>query len=132
MIQAFLYSFEVNLMYNCVGYITAYFQVTSLTAILPTILQILSAALVPFYTKVSDVVGRAQGLTFAMVFYLVGYTIQGTSKKFVQFAIGQIFYGIGSTGMQTLTQVLIAGTFVLSTDLGRYDLEFFVSIIFCF
>ncbi|KAF9418863.1 hypothetical protein BGZ94_009573 [Podila epigama] len=113
LIQALLYSFESNVMYNCLGNVTAIFKQTSLTSILPTILQILSAALVPFYTKVSDVTGRAQALTFAMVFYLIGYTIQGTSNAFLQFAIGQIFYGIGATGMQILTQVLIADTTLL-------------------
>jgi MFS family permease len=109
LLQAFVYSFEVNLMYNCLPHIMNVFQATSLTSILPTILQILSAALVPFYTKVSDVFGRAQSLTIAMVFYCVGYIIQGTSNSFLQFALGQISYGIGSTGMLTLTQVLIAG-----------------------
>ncbi|KAF9902169.1 hypothetical protein EC991_005215 [Linnemannia zychae] len=108
--QAFIYSFEVNLMYNTIPYITTVFKVISLTAVLPTILQILSAALVPFYTKVSDVFGRAQSLTVAMVFYVVGYIIQGTANSFLQFALGQIAYGIGSTGMLTLTQVLIADT----------------------
>ncbi|KAF9125428.1 hypothetical protein BGW39_007410 [Mortierella sp. 14UC] len=108
--QAFVYSFEVNLMYNCIPYITVFFKVTSLTAVLPTILQILSAALVPFYTKVSDVFGRAQSLTVAMIFYVIGYIIQGTANSFLQFALGQISYGIGSTGMLTLTQVLIADT----------------------
>ncbi|KAI1321455.1 hypothetical protein EDD11_005146 [Mortierella claussenii] len=114
LVQAYLYSFEVNLMYNCQAAIVAVaFTASSLTSVLPTILQILSAALVPFYTKVSDVVGRAQSLTFAMVFYLIGYTIQGTSNTFLQFALGQIAYGIGSTGMLTLTQVLIADTTLL-------------------
>ncbi|KAG0332807.1 hypothetical protein BG004_001092 [Podila humilis] len=108
--QAIMYAFEVNLMYNCIGNITNWFTATSLGSILPTILQILSAALVPFYTKVSDVIGRAQALTFAMFFYLVGYTIQGTAYSFVQFCVGQIAYGIGTTGMSTLTQVLIADT----------------------
>lgn len=96
-------------MYNCQGAIVATFAASSLASILPTILQTLSAALVPFYTKVSDVVGRAQSMTFAMVFYLIGYTIQGTANGFLQYALGQIAYGIGSTGMLTLTQVLIAG-----------------------
>ncbi|KAG0264090.1 hypothetical protein BG011_007485 [Mortierella polycephala] len=108
--QAFVYSFEVNLMYNCMPYITAVFESSSLASVLPTILQILSAALVPFYTKVSDVIGRAESLTFAMVFYLVAYCIQGTANSFLQYALGQISYGIGSTGMLTLTQILIADT----------------------
>ncbi|KAG0376204.1 hypothetical protein BGX24_008122 [Mortierella sp. AD032] len=111
LIQAFMYSFEVNLMYNCLPYVTyTVFKSTSLTAVLPTILQIISAALVPFYTKVSDVFGRAQSLSIAMVFYVVGYIIQGTSNSFLQLALGQISYGLGSTGMLTLTQVLIADT----------------------
>ncbi|KAI8362500.1 major facilitator superfamily domain-containing protein [Mortierella sp. GBAus27b] len=97
-------------MYNCQGYIVAMFEASSLISILPTILQTLSAALVPFYTKVSDVVGRAQALTFSMFFYLLGYLIQGTSNSFLQYALGQIAYGIGSTGMLTLTLVLIADT----------------------
>ncbi|KAF9371924.1 hypothetical protein CPB97_001598 [Podila verticillata] len=113
LIQAIMYAFEVNLMYGCIGNITAVFEASSLSSTLPTILQILSAALVPFYTKVSDVTGRAQALTFAMVFYLIGYTIQGTSNAFLQFALGQIAYGIGSTGMATLTQVLIADSTLL-------------------
>ncbi|KAF9112628.1 Siderophore transporter [Mortierella sp. AM989] len=96
-------------MYSCLGYVTASFKVASLSSTLPTILEILATALVPFYTKISDVVGRAQALTIAFVFYLIGYTIQGTAKMFLQFALGQIAYGIGSTGMMTLTQVLIAG-----------------------
>ncbi|KAF9434002.1 hypothetical protein BGZ76_008708 [Entomortierella beljakovae] len=113
LIQAFMYSFEVNLMYNVQGGIVAHLGSSSLISVLPVILQTLSAALVPFYTKVSDVVGRAQALTFAMFFYLVGYVIQGTSNKFLQYALGQISYGIGSTGMLTLTQVLIADTTLL-------------------
>ncbi|KAF9082966.1 hypothetical protein BGX23_011909 [Mortierella sp. AD031] len=110
LIQAFMYSFEVNLMYNCIGWVTGMFQSSSIASVLPTILQILSAALVPFYTKVSDVFGRALPLTIAMIFYILGYIIQGTSNVFLQFALGQIAYGIGSTGMLTLTQVLIADT----------------------
>ncbi|KAF9958860.1 hypothetical protein BGZ65_001113 [Modicella reniformis] len=94
-------------MYSALGVVAALLESTSLTCILPTILEILSAALVPFYTKVSDVVGRAQALTFALVFYLIGYT----SNTFCN--LGQIAYGIGSTGMLTLTQVLIAFTTLL-------------------
>ncbi|KAG0053565.1 hypothetical protein BGZ83_000849 [Gryganskiella cystojenkinii] len=129
--QAFFYSFETNLMYNCLNAVTATFEVSSIASILPTILQILSAALVPFYTKISDVVGRAQALTFAMISYLIGYTIQGSAKKFLQFALGQIVYGIGSTGMQTLTQVLIADTTKLRNRgifFSLYDLPSLVNI----
>ncbi|KAG0266234.1 hypothetical protein BG011_002931 [Mortierella polycephala] len=110
LIQAFTFSFEICVIQGIMSYITAFFTVTSLSSILPTVLQILAAALVPFYTKVSDVFGRAGSLTCAIFSYLLGLTIEGTAKTFVQFSIGQIFYGVGITGIQTLSQVLIADT----------------------
>ncbi|KAG0345199.1 hypothetical protein BG005_001407 [Podila minutissima] len=96
--------------YGALGYVTAYFTVTSLGSILPTILQILRAALVPFFIKISDVVGRVESVSIAILFYLVGLTIQGAAGSFVQVAVGQIFYGMGSTGVLVLTQVVIADT----------------------
>ncbi|KAF9953762.1 hypothetical protein BGZ72_005180 [Mortierella alpina] len=113
LLHAFTYSFEVCLIQGIMGYVTAFFTVTSLASILPTILQILAAALVPFYTKVSDVFGRAGSMTYAIVTYLLGLVIEGTAKTFAQFAVGQIFYGMGLTGIQTLSQVLIADTTLL-------------------
>ncbi|KAF9149978.1 hypothetical protein BG015_008203 [Linnemannia schmuckeri] len=106
--QAFLRSFEVNLMYSSLPVISAVFESASIATILPIILEIISAALVPFYTKISDVVGRSQAMTIAVVMYLLGYTVQGTSQGFLQLALGQIIYGIGSTGLMTMAQVLIA------------------------
>ncbi|KAF9542737.1 hypothetical protein EC957_001718 [Mortierella hygrophila] len=108
MVQAFLRSFEVNLMYSSLNVISAIFEAASIATILPIILEIISAALVPFYTKISDVVGRSQALTIAAFMYLLGYTVQGTSQGFLQLALGQIVYGVGSTGLMTLAQVLIA------------------------
>ncbi|KAF9432924.1 hypothetical protein BGZ76_010131 [Entomortierella beljakovae] len=78
--------------------------------ILPTILSILATALVPFYTKVSDVFGRAESLTYALCSYIIGLIVEGTAQSFLHLAIGQIFYGMGITGIQTLSQVLIADT----------------------
>ncbi|KAF9106130.1 hypothetical protein BGX27_009285 [Mortierella sp. AM989] len=110
LLQAFSYSFESNLFYGVLGYVISYYQVASLGSVFPTILEILRAALVPFYIKFSDVSGRFEAIACAMFFYLLGFTIQGTSQSFVQLAVGQVFYGIGSTGVYTLTQVLVADT----------------------
>ncbi|KAF9900345.1 hypothetical protein EC991_007464 [Linnemannia zychae] len=111
--QAFLRSFEVNLMYTSMNVISAIFEASSIATILPIILEIISAALVPFYTKISDVVGRSQAMTIAALMYLLGYTVEGLSQSFLQFSLGQIVYGIGSTGLMTLAQVLIADVTLL-------------------
>ncbi len=97
-------------MYSTIGFVSAVFQSSAIGAVLPIILEIISAALVPFYTKISDVIGRSQALTIAAVWYLIGYAVEGTSNSFLQLALGQIAYGIGSTGLMTLAQVLMAGT----------------------
>ncbi|KAF9973775.1 hypothetical protein BGZ73_002963 [Actinomortierella ambigua] len=113
MIQAFAFSFESNMYYGILGYVTGFFTISSLGSILPTILQILQAALVPFYVKICDVVGRAEAITLAVLFYLIGFTVQGSAQSFGHLAVGQIFYGMGSTGVLSLTQVLIADTTLL-------------------
>ncbi|KAG0260766.1 hypothetical protein DFQ27_003337 [Actinomortierella ambigua] len=115
LIQAFCMSFEIQITYGIAGYVNAYFQTTSLQAVLPTIQAVISTSLVPLYTKVSDVFGRAPSLTFAFLCYLVGLTIEGSARSFEHFAIGQIVYSLGSTGIQALSQVVIADTTSLLT-----------------
>ncbi|KAF9131303.1 hypothetical protein BGW39_001978 [Mortierella sp. 14UC] len=109
LVQAFLRSFEVDLMYSSLSVISVIFQASAIALVLPIILEIILAALAPFYTKISDDVGRSQAMTIAAVMYLLGYTVQGISQSFVQLSLGQIVYGVGSTGLMTLTQVLTAG-----------------------
>ncbi|KAF9161521.1 hypothetical protein DFQ26_004473 [Actinomortierella ambigua] len=115
LIQAFCMSFEVQTTYGIAGYVNAYFGATSLQAVLPTVQAVLSTSLVPLYTKVSDVFGRAPSLTFAFLCYLTGVTIEGSAGSFEQLAIGQIVYSLGSTGIQALSQVVIADTTSLLT-----------------
>ncbi|KAG0270089.1 hypothetical protein DFQ27_000747 [Actinomortierella ambigua] len=110
LVQAFCVSFEACLTQGIGGFVANYFQLTSLTAVLPTILAVLQTALVPIYTKVSDVFGRAGALTFAFTSYLIGLTIDGLAQEFLHLGIGQIFYATGLTGIQALSQVVIADT----------------------
>ncbi|KAG0069647.1 hypothetical protein BGZ89_002378 [Linnemannia elongata] len=110
LIQALCISFEACLTQGISGYVASFFGVTSLTAVLPTILAVLATALVPFYAKVADVFGRAGSLTYAFTSYLVGLIIEGSAQSFLHLGIGQIFYGMGVTGIQTLSQVVIADT----------------------
>lgn len=109
MVLAYCTSFEAAVSGGVQNYITAYFGVTSLTALLPTIMAALSTALVPLYTKVSDVFGRAGSLTFAFTSYLLGLIIAGSAHSYAHLGVGEIVNGIGATGINTLSQVVIAG-----------------------
>ncbi|KAG0082081.1 hypothetical protein BGZ93_010758 [Podila epicladia] len=115
LIQAFCMSFEVQTSYGISGYVNAYLKASSLQAVLPTVQAVIATAMVPLYTKVSDVFGRAPSLTFAFVCYLTGVTIEGSARSFLQLAIGQMIYALGNTGVQALSQVVIADTTSLLT-----------------
>ncbi|KAF9973499.1 hypothetical protein BGZ73_003269 [Actinomortierella ambigua] len=110
LVLAYCTSFESAVSGGIQNYVTAYFEVTSLSALLPTIMAALSTALIPLYTKVSDVFGRAGSLTFAFTMYLLGLIIAGTAHSYQHLAIGEIINGIGNTGIGTLSQVVIADT----------------------
>ncbi|KAF9024889.1 hypothetical protein BGZ52_010022 [Haplosporangium bisporale] len=110
LVLAYCTSFEAAVSGGVQNYITAYFGVTSLTALLPTIMAALSTALVPLYTKVSDVFGRAGSLTFAFTSYLLGLIIAGSAHSYAHLGVGEIVNGIGATGINTLSQVVIADT----------------------
>ncbi|KAG0098455.1 hypothetical protein BGZ93_011429 [Podila epicladia] len=110
LVLAYCTSFEAAVSGGVQGYITAYFEVSSLTALLPTIMAALSTSLIPLYTKVSDVFGRAGSLTFAFTSYMLGLIVAGTAHSYAHLGIGEIINGIGSTGINTLSQVVIADT----------------------
>ncbi|KAG0337512.1 hypothetical protein BG004_007615 [Podila humilis] len=115
LIQSLCMSYEVQTSYGISGYVNQYFKASSLQAVLPTVQAVISTAMVPLYTKVSDVFGRAPSLTFAFTCYLIGVTIEGSSQSFVQLAVGQLIYAFGNTGVQALSQVVIADTTSLLT-----------------
>ncbi|KAG0346184.1 hypothetical protein BG005_000892 [Podila minutissima] len=110
LVLAYCTSFEAAVSGGVQGYITAYFEVSSLTALLPTIMAALSTSLIPLYTKVSDVFGRAGSLTFAFTSYMLGLIVAGTAHSYAHLGVGEIINGIGSTGINTLSQVVIADT----------------------
>ncbi|KAF9966975.1 hypothetical protein BGZ73_000790, partial [Actinomortierella ambigua] len=115
LVQAFCMSFEIQVTYGISGFVNAYFQATSLHTALSTVQAIIYTSLVPLYTKVSDVFGRALSLSFAFLCYLVGLTVEGSVQSFEHLAVGQIVYSLGSTGVQALSQVVIADTTSLLT-----------------
>ncbi|KAG0340364.1 hypothetical protein BG004_006459 [Podila humilis] len=107
-IASYLFSVDYNLNYMIVNIPMNTFNSASLAAIAPTISSILTIVLVPFYAKFSDVIGRAEVITVALVLQIVGYILQTTSNDFGQLIGGGMIAGIGSTGYSCLKSVIIA------------------------
>ncbi|KAF9577888.1 hypothetical protein BGW38_006622, partial [Lunasporangiospora selenospora] len=68
LLATYLFSLDYNLNYMIVNIPLNQFNSASLAAIAPTISSILTILLVPFFAKFSDVIGRAQVLTFVLFF----------------------------------------------------------------
>jgi MFS family permease len=109
---SYLFSVDYNLNFAIVFIPLSIFNSSSLAAIAPTITNILTVVLVPFYAKFSDVIGRAEVITIALLLKVIGYIVQTSSNNFEQLTIGGLVASIGSTGYSCLQSVIIAGKWV--------------------
>ncbi|KAF1807557.1 major facilitator superfamily domain-containing protein [Mucor lusitanicus] len=76
--------------------------------LMPTVLYILQTALLPIYSKLSDMYGRAQCYTFALVFYIVSNIVMATANNYNTLVGGQVIYAFGYTGASILGPITIA------------------------
>ncbi|KAG0248708.1 hypothetical protein BGZ95_007889 [Linnemannia exigua] len=125
-LASYLFSVNYNLNFMVVNTSLNELNSASLAAIAPTISSILTIVLVPFYAKFSDVIGRAEVITIALLLQVVGYIVQTTAHNFEQMTIGGFVASIGSTGYSCLQSIVIAdvtplkhrGTFIALMDLS--------------
>lgn len=114
---SYLFSVDYNLNYMVINIPLNLFNSSSLAAIAPTISNILTIVLVPFYAKFSDVIGRAEVITIALLLQVMGYIVQTSSHNFEQLTIGGFVASVGSTGYSCLQSIIIAGKWaVVITD----------------
>ncbi|KAG0293853.1 hypothetical protein BGZ97_005233, partial [Linnemannia gamsii] len=118
---SYLFSVDYNLNFAIVFIPLSIFNSSSLAAIAPTITNILTVVLVPFYAKFSDVIGRAEVITIALLLKVIGYIVQTSSNNFEQLTIGGLVASIGSTGYSCLQSVIIAG-YLATEDTWRLGL----------
>ncbi|KAG1080116.1 hypothetical protein G6F42_023461 [Rhizopus arrhizus] len=75
-------NWEYNLSFSLSVNVTSLFKTNNLISLLPTVLYILQTALLPIYSKLSDMYGRAQCYTVALTFYIVAYIIMATANNY--------------------------------------------------
>ncbi|KAA8913811.1 hypothetical protein TRICI_003119 [Trichomonascus ciferrii] len=91
---------------------TSSYQKHSLLTTVNVLRSVIGAAAQPTYAKLSNVYGRMEIFTVAIMFYVVGTIIESQAYDVQRFAGGAILYEIGYTGM-VLTLALIGGDFSL-------------------
>lgn len=77
--------------------------------------------------KSADTFGRAETYVVVLVSYVLGYILNASANSINQIAAGTIFYSLGYTGLQILTQVVLADTTTLRWRGCTFILSFSLS-----
>lgn len=64
---------------------------THIASVLSTVTYILQSVLFPTYSKLSDLIGRIEAFTIAMVFYVVSYVIMATANNFGTIVVNVLY-----------------------------------------
>ncbi|KAL9538206.1 hypothetical protein MBANPS3_011112 [Mucor bainieri] len=100
--------FSGNVNNNLLANVTNLFQSNNLISILSTVLYILQCVLYPLYSKLSDIYGRAQCYTVAIIFYMVSYIVLACANNYEMLVGGRILYAFGLTGVTIMGPITIA------------------------
>ncbi|KAL7310137.1 hypothetical protein PS15m_010932 [Mucor circinelloides] len=100
--------FSSNVNSNLLANVTNLFQSNNLISILSTVLYILQCVLYPLYSKLSDIYGRAQCYTVAIIFYMASYVVMACANSYEMLVGGRILYAFGLTGVTILGPITIA------------------------
>ena len=84
-----------------------------------TAYMLASAATTPLYGKLSDLYGRRVMLMIALVIFLAGSVLAGTSQSMVQLIFFRGLQGLGGGGLMTMPFVVI-GDVLSPRERGRY------------
>ncbi|KAG5338263.1 hypothetical protein C0989_007826 [Termitomyces sp. Mn162] len=107
-LAAYIYSLDGSTTYTYLSYAASAFEDHTLISTIQVAQSIIIAVGKPVIAKVADVTSRGLAYTVVLVFYVVGYIVIASAKSIGTVAGGIILYAIGYTGLQLLTQIIIA------------------------
>ncbi|WKT48127.1 Major facilitator superfamily [Fusarium oxysporum f. sp. vasinfectum] len=92
------------------AYATSAFQRHSALATANVVSTIIGLVTYPIMAKFSNVFGRAEGLTFSILFLVLSQVMYAACQNIATYIAGGIFESIGDTGYVIMQQVFIADT----------------------
>jgi MFS family permease len=75
-------NFEGNLTLSLTNKVTSLFESNNLISLLSTITYILQTALLPIYSKLSDMFGRAHCYSIGLFFYILAFIVLATANNY--------------------------------------------------
>ncbi|KAF5327482.1 hypothetical protein D9619_005131 [Psilocybe cf. subviscida] len=107
-LAAYIYSLDGTTTYTYLAYVTSSFERHAFIATIQVAQSIIVACGKPVIAKIADVGSRGTAYAFVLLFYVVGYIVIASANSVETVAGGIILYAIGYTGLQLLTQIIIA------------------------
>ncbi|EMD31052.1 hypothetical protein CERSUDRAFT_163556 [Gelatoporia subvermispora B] len=112
-LASYIYSLDGSTTYTYLAFATSAFGGHSLISSIQVAQSIIVACGKPVIAKLADATSRATAYLAVLIFYVVGYIVIASANNVGTVAGGIIIYAIGYTGLQLLTQVIIADITVL-------------------
>ncbi|EAU93687.1 ferrichrome-type siderophore transporter [Coprinopsis cinerea okayama7 len=112
-LAAYIYSLDGTTTYNYLAFAASYLGGHSLISTIQVAQAIIVAVGKPVIAKIADVKSRPIAYVLVLIFYIVGYIVIASAKNVGTIAGGIVIYAIGYTGLQLLTQIIIADITVL-------------------
>ncbi|KAF8198595.1 drug:h+ antiporter [Pholiota molesta] len=107
-LAAYIYSLDGTTTYSYLAFATSSFGDHSLISTIQVAQSIIIACGKPVIAKIADVGSRGTAYVAVLIFYVIGYIVIASAKHVGTVAGGIILYAIGYTGLQLLTQIIIA------------------------
>ncbi|TFK33911.1 drug:h+ antiporter [Crucibulum laeve] len=107
-LAAYIYSLDGTTTWNYLAFAASEFGDHGLISPVQVAQSIIVACGKPVIAKIADVSSRGTAYVIVLLFYVVGYIVIASAHNIQTVAGGIIIYAVGYTGLQLLTQIIIA------------------------
>ncbi|KAG2753577.1 MFS general substrate transporter [Suillus brevipes Sb2] len=107
-LASYIYSLDASTTYAYLTFATSFFGKHSLISSITVAQSLIVAVGKPVIAKVADVSSRGTAYVGVLIFYVLGYAVIASAPNVGTIAGGIVLYAVGYTGLQLLTQIIIA------------------------
>ncbi|KAF9522452.1 major facilitator superfamily domain-containing protein [Crepidotus variabilis] len=105
---SYIYSLDGTTTWNYQAFALSNFGGVALLGTIQVTQSTIVAVGKPVIAKIADVGSRGTAYALVLVFYVLGYIVVASAKNAATIIGGTVLYAVGYTGLQLLTQVIIA------------------------
>ncbi|KAK0459375.1 MFS general substrate transporter [Desarmillaria tabescens] len=105
---AYVYSLDSNTTSSFLPFATSAFDSHASIGTISVAADIIGAVGKPFIAKIADITSRPRAYVFSLCFYILGYIVIASSSTVGAVCAGEVLYTIGRTGLDLVTDIVVA------------------------